>query len=169
MKLRMRCTLFCAVFVLANAAFGRTPRPSFSLTVSLPRSAVKSGSDMEVDVTMKNISHKDIEVGKVVGTAEANYEIEVTDSEGKPAAPTRYERMLRGEPPATDHHSVVIGSLRPDQTMQELFYANQLFDMKKPGKYTIQVSTTVYVGKTAVKDATKVVVRANIVTLTVTD
>jgi hypothetical protein len=169
MKLLMRYAVLCVVFVLVNAAFGRTPRPSFSLTVSLPHSVVKSGSDMEVDVTMTNISHKDIEVSKVVGTAEANYEIEVTDSEGKPAAPTRYERMLRGEPPATDHHSVIISSLKPGQTMQEFFYANQLFDMDKPGKYTIQVSTTVYVGKTAVKDATKVLVKANIVKLTVTD
>jgi hypothetical protein len=169
MKLRMRYTLFCVVFVLANAAFGRNPRPSFSLTVSLPRSAVKSGSDIEVDVTMKNISHRDITAGRIVGTAEAHYEIEVTDSEGKPAAPTRYERMLRGEPPATDHHSVVIGSLRPGQTMQEHFYANQLFVLDKPGEYAIHVSTTVYAGKTAVKDATKVVVKANVVTLTVTD
>lgn len=169
MKLLMLYAVLGVVFVLADAAFGRSPRPSFSLTVSLPRSTVKSGSDMEVDVTTKNISHKDIEVGKVVGTAEANYEIEVTDSRGKPAVPTRYERMLRGGPPATDHHSSMIGSLSPGQTMQEHFYANQLFELDKPGKYTIQVSTTVYVGKTAVEDATKVVVKANIVTLTVTD
>jgi len=169
MKLLTRFAFLCIVFALTNAAFGRSPRPTLSLTVSLPRSIVKSGSDIEVDVTTKNISHGGITVGQIVGTSEANYEIEVTDGEGKPVVPTHYERMLRGELPSTDHHSTIIGSLKPGGTMQEHFYASQLFELDKPGQYTIQVSTTLYVGKTAVKDATKVVVNANIVTLTVTD
>lgn len=76
---------------------------------------------MEVDVTTKNISQEDLEVSKIIGTARANYEIEVTDSESKPGVPTRYERMLRGEPRLIDHHSSMIGSPKPGQTMKEFF------------------------------------------------
>ena len=39
---------------------------------------------MEVDVTTKTISHEDIEVSKIVGTAKANYEIEVADTKATP-------------------------------------------------------------------------------------
>jgi len=123
---------------------------------------------MEVDVLMKNVSHKDMPVIRIVGTAEAHYDITVTDGEGKPAVATRYERMLRGESPLTDHHSSMIDSLKPSQTMQEMFYVNQLYDLSKPGTYAIHVRMTVYARRPG-KDAQEIPVSANVVTLTVTD
>jgi hypothetical protein len=108
-----------------------------------------------VDITKKNISRKDLSIGVIVGSAEVGYDIVAIEAKGNPAVETKYRRMLHGKEPFSDHHSEMLSSLKPGQTVQEHFFANQIYDLGKPGKYTIQVKETVYASQADVKSGVK--------------
>src|ERR1700722_1095006 len=115
----LKVMFLLAGLAAAGAAIGQQATAPFFLSISLPKSSVNSGSNLEVDIEMKNVSTQDLQASKIVGTAEADYEIIVTDSAGKSAAETKYGRMLHGKEQAKDHHSWVLVTLKPGETMQE--------------------------------------------------
>ena len=118
---------------------------------------------MRVDIAKKNISDHDIDGSFVVGTAERSYEIVVKAKDGSLAAQTSYGRRIH-EPKMEGLNlgtgSMVIGSLPPRQELKQMLFLNLIYDVSRPGKYTVQVTQT---------DREKnVVVKTNIVTLAVT-
>ncbi|MFI5096928.1 MAG: hypothetical protein ACHQT6_03040 [Candidatus Acidiferrales bacterium] len=166
--------LFAVLLMLASASVGRcqTPAPKYSLTVSLRESTVKAGGFVMLEITIKNITDKDIMVGKIVGSAESGYEIAVTDSEGKPAAETSYGCKIHGKEPRgimTDQYSEMLVRLKPGETTDGFIYLSRVYDFTRPGKYTVQLSDTVYESDADVKADRKTVIKSNSVTLTVTN
>jgi hypothetical protein len=53
--------------------------------------------------------------------------------------------------------------------LHEHFFANQIYDLSQPGKYTIQVQQSVYASKADWKSGVKTDVKSNTVTVTVTN
>jgi hypothetical protein len=86
----------------------------------------------------------------------------VRDDKGNSPPETKYQRVLRGEEPLTEPWvaSVATISVDPGKTFSDAMIANKFYDLSKPGKYKIQVQRT--------DPASKVVVKSNVITVTVT-
>jgi len=128
------------------------------LTASAKESSVKSGNAIWVDVTLENKSDHELLVFRELLGAEDDqggyvYYVDVRDDkEGKPQ-PTKFLEKRAGI------GSEVAISLKPGKTMTDRINACKLFDLSRPGKYSIYVfrwSTTD--GKT---------LRSNTITVTV--
>lgn len=153
-----------------GVAFGQTPEPWFSLAITVPQTVVKVGSNIDVDVAKKNISDHDIQYAYHPGFLGVGYDILVTNSSGDAMGEGQFVHTLRTR---VGHGggaiSEMIGTLKPHETLHQSFAANLLRDMTHPGKYTIQISQTVYASQADLKAGRKIVVQSNKVTVTVTN
>jgi hypothetical protein len=144
--------------------------PLFSLAISLDNNTVKSGSFVDLRVLKKNVSREDLGAYRIVGSAEDSYEIEVTDASGHPAAETSYGRKLHGKEPNSHfhvHHSRMWIDLKPGDTLEESVYLSDIYDFTQTGKYTVQVSQTIFASQADAKANLKTTIKSNLVTLTV--
>lgn len=90
---------FFLIFMRAFAFAQNTKQP-VAIVISAPQSA-KSGSVIKVDITMTNVSNRAVK-GRFESAihGELKFDIEVLDSERKPAPQTCYMRAIRGFGPA---------------------------------------------------------------------
>jgi len=145
--------------LLAGAGIG-TPQP-FSLSILGPQGPLKHGSLVELTVTLTNRS-----VGEIVirdRNRSCDYELEVRESSGQPAPGTSYKRALK----CSNKFAVTAGknsirNLRPGESYSDSMIVNQLYDLSRPGKYTIQASRAIP------QELGGGTVQSNIITLTVT-
>ena len=130
---------------------------------------MKVGSDVEVEVKMKNISAEDIFysvlTGRGQGPVPSGFTWEILKSEGKPVPFTEYGLKINhpepelgpgGYVPAAG--KTVFGLLGPGKAIVAKRALSKEYDLSKPGKYSIQALR--FDGKTDVK--------SNVITLTVT-
>ncbi len=127
----------------------------FALVISAWPGVVKLGSDINIDIYLLNNSHDEIQVNPVV----TSYAIEVRYGDGSVALLTERGREFRKQfgRGGTPRIGAAPGELAAAGGIRAV---NTLYDMTRPGTYTIQVSR--------VDEASKVVVKSNILTLTVT-
>jgi hypothetical protein len=152
---------------------GKAPLP-YSITISTPNLIVKAGSQVRITIIVKNITDRKVPVMQSNGVDEGefNYDLDIRDEQGKQAPETNELRSLRGEPDEHGHrHASYIVSeityyLKPGETLQDGIIANKLYDLSKPGKYTIQVSR--YKPEYGKHGFSKARVKSNKITLTVT-
>jgi hypothetical protein len=96
----------------------------------------------------------------------SDYRVDLRDTESDSAPKTRFNRILNGEVQADpDKGGIITGSpiifpLQPGETLKDDMILNDLFDLKTPGKYTVQIQHEDPVTHNPVK--------SNIITLTVT-
>lgn len=135
-------------------------QPSFSITITAPQSTVKASSEVELEVVLKNISQRNINVSEMLGGADLNYDIQVRDSQGKLAQETAFGLKLHGKDPTYQgqHGSIVARTLAPGSTHESKAYLNKMYSLP-PGAYAVQVSRR--------DPATNQVVNSNTITLTV--
>lgn len=159
-------TVFAAVSAAASA-MGQSGQPSFSLAISTSSDVVKAGSEVRVKISLVNRSDHDIglNVERTCPCGEAHANIEVQDEKGVRAPLTRRGHIMRGEAvdsvaegptgtqtgnaaqpaPGRVEDDLVVGSdffytLQPGKALNDVILANKLYDLSKPGKYSIQVS-----------------------------
>jgi hypothetical protein len=121
--------LFAVVLAMACMGFGQNSKPEFSISISAPHT-VRTGSSAILDVTLTNISSRTITLSTGDNAhGELNFDIEVRDSEGKPAART-------GAWPLSGHLGYV--DLKPGKKLKASADIGELFDLK-PGSYSVQV------------------------------
>ena len=92
------------------------------------------------------------------------YAVAVRDAERKEAPWTDYHRALKGKSTVTPMvvvSGVMPQSLESGQSMVDRLEINDLYDLRIPGKYTIQVERA--------DSASKSLVKSNLVTLTITE
>lgn len=110
MNVRQSCLLIVAICASHGPApaQGTEPQP-FSITISTPVESLKAGSEVKLDISLKNLSDKSILLPKNVGDQETDvdYVIEVRDSTGRSASETERGQMIRGK--GTKHY---FGSIR---------------------------------------------------------
>ncbi len=124
----------------------------FSITITAP-AEIKVGSEIEVRVQMTNTSANEISAGTFyVDGVDTAYSYDVRDSAGNPSR--RRTSDMAG--------SVKLGTLKPGETTEEGTLVGRVFNMTRPGQYTIQLSR-------AVSGSPKAqVVKSNKLTITVT-
>jgi hypothetical protein len=139
-------------YAVAAEAVTDTDKPILALTLTAPRS-VKSGSPLSVEIALTNLCAGTVLVGGGRRPPEFLYTFEVLDSVGKPAPLTEGGReFVLGErtvvgpdgQPRSEKIRVWVGSgweqrLEPGKAFKTQLSVTGLFDLRRPGTYTIQV------------------------------
>jgi hypothetical protein len=109
----------------------------FSLLIRPLQETVNAGSDVELMIKLTNNTNYDI---TFVSTNQyCDYAVEVEDGNGQSAPETEQKRKLKcAEHPVAG--KVITVRLKPGEYHEDLLVLNQLFDMTRPDKYTVQVT-----------------------------
>lgn len=159
-------------FVGSGAGWG-----SFSVTITAPKSVVRAGTDIRIDISVKNTSDHEIDLPRSVrlDLGEWFTDVEVSDEKGNALTETKYYRLLRGKPvpndeprrdgkfaPRAQQRLGLSGyTIPPGGTMPDGLVLNKIVEFRGPGKYTVRVSR--------LDEATKVRVVSNSIVVTLTD
>ncbi len=139
-----------------------------SITISTAKGTVKSGSDVTVEVIFTNTSKANIVFAsgaKREDQGELDYTVHVRDSSSARAPETKRGHLLRtGEDSPGGETYLIISStmnidVPPGGTVKREILLNRLYDLSKPGKYTIQVERII--------GASAVLTKSNVLTITV--
>jgi hypothetical protein len=144
----------CLVFAQSTSP---NQAPSFSLSLKAPES-VKAGSYVVLEITLTNTTDHQIYVAELLGGGELNYDIQVRDSTGKSAQETPFGHKLHTHT-ANLGGSIVRRTVDPGKTVVSHANLNTVYELKRPGDYTVQVSSR--------DPSTHTVVQTNTITLTV--
>jgi hypothetical protein len=124
-----------ALFALAGLLYAQTKpgKPTFSLTLSAPKTEVALGAKIFIEIRQTNISEENIDCSRYAGNGvDYKFEYDVRDQHGAVAA-----KVLRSDPFAGGFRT---GSLLPGKSITSGVLLNRLYQFDQPGEYTIQVS-----------------------------
>jgi hypothetical protein len=155
MRAFRKLPLIPIAFMLASSAFGQTVKPPFSLTISAAKPTVKSGSYVFIKATQTNISDQTIGCSSTIaGSSNLSYIYNVRDENGNSLEQRTGVFSYGG--------SVRLCDLDPGKTKTEDLLISWLYNLSKPGKYTIQVIRPIS------SNGADGVVKSNTITITVT-
>lgn len=119
----------------------QSAEPVFSILADASNGHVfKTNSDVRVSIALKNTTNHDIMVPLTVGPGEFVYRIEAKDEKGNAAPYTKYGRGVMVERSIGAKMSEISIPLKPGETRQVgEAMVSKLFDLSKPGEYTIRV------------------------------
>jgi hypothetical protein len=127
---------FCCLLLSVGLAVGQQSKMPFKIAISLESSTIVAGDDVTIDVSLTNTSTQIVSEGAMyIGGIEldSTLRFEVLDEHKKPVPIRHYPNEgLRGG-------SVRFSDFKPGETSTQHQRVSNLYDMRKPGKYTIQV------------------------------
>src|SRR5215831_13891889 len=128
---------FHSLLLLVAVVLWQQPAQApFKIAITAEKSTVVAGDDVTIDVTLTNTSNHIISEGAMyLGGIEldSTFRFEVLDEHKKPVPIRHYpNEELRGG-------SVRFRDTKPGETFTQQQRVSALYDMRKPGKYTIQV------------------------------
>jgi hypothetical protein len=147
--------LYC-FFLIVSFALGQQPNnPPFKIAVAAESPIVGAGSDVSIKVTLTNISDHDVNEGVAYMSGidlDSTFRFEVRDNHEKLVPKRIYPH------PELATGSVRFRTIARGETYTQDQLVSALYDMRKTGKYTIQVW----------RRDPKYDIKSNIVTVTVT-
>lgn len=159
--------LFTAILAIQSAGPAPSPHSVISVTLSSVSNDVKLGSEVRLKIVVTNTSNHEMLLERPVGIYQGEIlnRFEVRDEKGSPAVKKPYYRLLTGEPmtsyPQEEYLRDMTGSMvKPGESVIEEVILNKLYELDKPGKYTIRVEHT--------DPVTQMPVKSNTITLTIT-
>jgi hypothetical protein len=150
--------VFYCFFLLVNLALcQQSNNPPFKIAITAESPTVVAGSDVSIKVSLTNTSDKDVYEGAMykIGNLDSTFRFEVRDEHGKLVPKRTYPH------PELATGSVKFRTIARGETYTQDQLVSALYDMRKPGKYTIQVSRRI-------SDNPKDDIKSNIITITVT-
>jgi hypothetical protein len=143
-----------------------TLNAGYSLTIAPPTDQIHLGTPINITITVKNTSNSDIYWrAELDNTAYHAFHFLLTKDE-KEVETTRFHRILRNEPRPDDQPetawgsgSSVLSAVKPGKSFTLTIDLNKLYEIKRPGQYTLKISRT--------EDDNKTIVHSNTVTLNV--
>lgn len=157
MKTKVCLTMIlCFLFICLNTSAHAEDVPPLAVSISGP-AIVQSGEDIEIGITLTNISNAPVIVGSQISPREAerSFTIDVRGLYGNVVQRTIYGLALEGKAnPATKEAMSMImsghisGVLEPNDKFQQSSTVSKLYDMTVPGQYVIQVEQHLYKGPT---------------------
>ena len=150
----MKFLILIVVFATCRASYAQQPQgsvvdQSYTLTLRVENAEAKIAAPIVLVISTKNISNHPIEFGmatKNPDDAAMFYRTTVLDEKGSPAhdQETKQGRRHRTGKDDPGETTVYVGSmgffeLKPNETHKESFNLRKLYDLKLPGKYTVQV------------------------------
>jgi uncharacterized membrane protein len=109
----------------------------FRIAIAAENQTVTAGEDVWIKVSITNLSKQNLDDSGGIRNRtriDPNLLFEVRDETGKPVPKRIYSH------PELDTGSPVNRSIAPGETFTEEQSVNALYEMRKPGKYVIQVS-----------------------------
>jgi hypothetical protein len=141
-------------------------RKPYTLTIRAKQNTFKVGEEIRINILWKNTSDQPVSVAPVIPTAETSYKVFVEDEKGNLAAETKLGRRLRtgkdeaGQTTVSVFETAPIRSVQPGESLNEEVVLNKLYDLSKPGKYTVRVQSQSDLNGSAKSDP---------ITITITD
>jgi hypothetical protein len=118
--------------------------PQFSIAISTTNEPRKAGSSIVIEVALTNVSGRTIGLAAEAGRDESRwYTVDVRRQDGSIVLAAPRRPSSQPLPPGAvkvDVYSAVMVELRPGETRKEEVVISDLFDMSRPGKYSVQVT-----------------------------
>lgn len=129
------------IFVLCWVWFAQPAQKPFSITINTATDNLRVGADLRVEITLTNTSASQIHIAKTNGAddAEIHYTVDVRDDQGNLAPYTTYSRNLKAGTKVLVWSDLTY-TLEPGGTLKDTALVTKLYDLTRPGKYSIQVS-----------------------------
>ena len=140
------------------AVWQQSNNPPFKIAITAENSTFVAGADVSVNVSLTNTSNQDVNEGVMYKDGiglDSTFRFEVRDDHGKlvPKRTYPHEELRTGK--------VISRTIPARQILTQPQQVSAQYDMRKPGKYTIQVSRRI-------SHNPKDDIKSNIVTVTVT-
>ena len=148
----------CCLFLFVSLALcQQTSKPPFKLVIAAEDSAVVAGNDVSIKVSLTNTSDKDVYEGIMYRFSDIDtcFQFDVRDAQGKLVPKRIYPH------PELATGSVRFRTIKVGETIVEPQTVSDVYDMRQPGKYTIQVFRKM-------SEDPKDDIKSNTVTITVT-
>lgn len=144
---------------LGSSAWAQPPNAPFSIKLSTVKPEVKAGSDIYLRIQMTNTSNHDVDCTRVASNgSDRAYTYDVFDANGNPL-----EKRTRKHPEIGETFSSWPCVLKPgESTSEDDSLLSSLYDMTRPGKYSVQVSR--YISGDRKENG---VTKSNMITITV--
>jgi hypothetical protein len=137
MKVSSRPLLRLVIFALVGLApavpSAAAAQPAVSLILNAPKTMLKIGADLKVEVTMTNISDHDVSYRANLAGGSLPFEIVVHDATGN-----KVPRTPKGLSVLGNDGSAILIRIHPGETIHRDLLLNEDFDLNRPGKYTVQ-------------------------------
>jgi len=121
----------------------RVAHPSFSVALSAPLESIRSGWQIPISIVVRNNSARSPLLAMWIepdqGLDDFGAGFEVTTSDGRAAQLTNKGVAYRDRDKIPEG-SFVLAPLPPGRTLEQIRRLGDLFDVSKPGQYTIQVA-----------------------------
>lgn len=139
-------------------SFAQGVTTPFTLTLEAEQNPVKAGSEVRVNITLRNSSNRAFHMH--LDLAEMEYKMEVRDGQNKVPQLTDYAAKSKGRAYFSNDQ---IFYLQPGESLpKDPLILTKFYDMSRPGKYTVQVTRVVP------KELGSGVVQSNTITINVT-
>jgi hypothetical protein len=151
-------TLYCFLLLFNLALFQQPNQTPFKIVLAVENSTVVAGSDVTLDVSLTNTSNQDVSEGVMYMGAtglDSTLRFEVRDGNGKLVPKRTYPH------PELATGSVKFRTISVGETLTQHQTVSALYDLRKPGKYTVQAFRST-------SDNPSDDIKSNIVTITVT-
>jgi hypothetical protein len=127
---------YCILLVVSFGSWQQPNQAPFKISIATEKTTVVTGADVLVDVSLTNTSNQNVEEGVMYQTGigvDTSFRFEVRDQHGKlvPKRVDPEEGFRTG--------SVRFRTLGAGQTLIQPQPVSTIYDMRKPGKYTVQV------------------------------
>jgi hypothetical protein len=160
--------MFFAIGADAQApASASHSQSDYALAIRASPAEAKVGSEVRIMVTVRNISDHPVGIQvpmKNLDDGAFYYRTYVRDEDGVLLPETKFGRALRTRKGEHGEDAVFVGAdlelvLMPGGTRTHQLLLNNLFDLKKPGKYSVEVD----------RDDAGRIAKSNLVTITITN
>ena len=128
---------YCLLLFVSLALCQQSNNPPFKIAITTDSPTVVAGSDVWIKVSLTNTSDHDVDEGVMYITEinlDTTFRFEVRDEHGKLVPKRTYPHPELGY-----SGSVIFRTISRGETLTQDQRVSALYDMRKPGKYTIQV------------------------------
>jgi hypothetical protein len=159
MKIRLQRTLTLILVAVCVASSSQSATAPFTLTLEAEENPIRAGSEVKVDITLRNSSSREMHIS--YGLSELDYAFEVRDSQNRIPPETEFARKSKGRAHFSNDQ---VFALQPGESLPKaLLVLTKFYDMSHPGRYTVQMSRAVP------RDLGGGTIKSNTITISVTE
>jgi len=168
--------VLCAVIVVASSMYSvAEDKAPITVSIQCVQPVVKSGSEVKLLITVTNKSDQDVDMYKTPGPdghAEDVNKIDIRDASGNLLKRVDFQIVEIGgvqhKLPKRIRISRAGIILKPGASLDDFAILSNLFDLTKPGKYTVEVQNERRSGDSS-HELNLIYVKSNTITITVTE
>jgi hypothetical protein len=159
MKIRLKRILTLILVAVCVANSSQSTTAPFTLTLEAEENLVKAGSEVKVDITLRNSSSREMYIS--YGLSELDYAFEVRDSQNRIPPETEFARKSKGK---AHFWNDQIFTLQPGESLPKaVLVLTKFYNMSHAGQTTVQVSRVVP------KELGGGTIKSNTITISVTE